>query len=329
MLIIRVIALCVVFSLLLGCEPSSSKAQAKFEHAAQGAFTSALSSDGRYSLVSSILHGVSVWDNQQNALKYQWYQQQNEQNLVIAADIAPDNSTAVTADKTRFSVWDLNSGKNLGFYKINASSIRDIAISNQGKNVLYGRADGVVVLVNLKTGRRIEFLGHQEKINAVDLSPNGRYAFSGGNDYSAYLWDTRTGQVVHRFSHPSRVTQVALDEKGRYAFTADSKKQATIWNVNTGNTVSQLDYIAKQKIFSAVRFSPDGRFLATGSPSRKLALWDVASGKKQQSWLVATRKNSRPKSAVVYDVAFEPTGTLLSESSSGFAERFTIEKSND
>ncbi|CAH9061378.1 putative serine/threonine-protein kinase PkwA [Pseudoalteromonas haloplanktis] len=212
--------------LTIACSDEKQQAVASFEHTAQGAFSSALSHDGQYSLVSSINHGVALWDNQQQALKYQWFQQQAEDSLVYAVAIAFDNSVAVTAEKTTFAVWDIATGKNKGFYKIQKASIRDIAISNQGQSVVYGRSDGVVVFINLNTGRRIEFLGHQDKVNTVDLSPNGRYALSGSNDYVAYLWDTQSGQVVHRFNHPTRVTQVALDPQGRYAFTADSMAQA-------------------------------------------------------------------------------------------------------
>ncbi|WP_423811277.1 WD40 repeat domain-containing protein, partial [Pseudoalteromonas nigrifaciens] len=209
-------------------------------------------------------------------------------------------------------------------------SIRDIAISNQGRSVLYGRSDGVVVFVNLETGRRIEFLGHQDKVNTVDLSPNGRFALSGSNDYVAYFWDTRTGQVIHRFNHPTRVTQVTLDPQGRYAFTADSMAQANVWKLTTGDLVSKLKYIARQKIFTAVRFNDQGDLLATGSPNKRVDLWQIPSGEKIQTWQVTPREGSKPKSAVVLDVTFTDNGrSLLTESSSGIAERFIIRENNE
>ena len=185
--------------LVVACSEQHEQSTARYEHAAKGAFACALSHDGKYSLISSIHHGVALWDNQQQVLKYQWFQQQNQDSLVHTVAISYDNSHAVTAEKSTFAVWDIATGNNTGYYKIHASTIRDIAISNQGRSVLYGRADGVVVYLDLESGRRIEFLGHQEKVNVVDLSPNGHYAISGSNDYVAYFWDTRTGQVIHRF----------------------------------------------------------------------------------------------------------------------------------
>lgn len=311
-------------SLFVGCIDSTKQASLTVEHAVRGAFAAALSADGRYSLVSSVEHGVSLWDNQSHGLKYQWQQSSERENLVHSLAIAHDNSVAVTAENTTFAIWSIRTGKNLGYYQIKTGTIRDIAISNQGRYVLYGRSDNVVVHLDLTNGRRIEFLGHQEKINSIALSPNGHFALTGGNDYSAYFWNARTGQVIHRFNHPSRVTKVALDPQGQYAFTADSMKKASVWQLTTGDLVSQLQYIARQKIFSAVRFNQDATLLATGSPNRELALWNVDNGEQVGTWLVEPRAGSRPKSAVVFDVAFiEQDQALFSESSSGLLEKFT------
>ncbi|GAA5215427.1 WD40 repeat domain-containing protein [Corallincola platygyrae] len=318
-LIITFIALT---GLLTACQPGE-KAKESFVHAEGGAYTAALSEDGQFSLVSSNLHGISVWDLKRNALKYVW-RHEGEDNLVLAADIADDNSVAVTADVSRFALWDMTTGESLGYWQIRDSSVRDVAISKNGRYVLIGKSSGVVVHVDIDTGRRIEFLGHQTKINSVDLSPNGRYALSGSNDYVAYLWDTQTGQAIYRFVHSSRVSKVALDRFGRYAFTADSKRGSKIWDLKTGEEVSNLKFKHRQNIFSAVRFSEDGRYLATGSPSRVLSLWDVSSGKRLQKWYVTPRKDTRPKSAVVYAVAFKDPQTLISESSSGLAEYWPI-----
>ena len=215
-----------LFFLLIGCQDPTAKPESSYEHAVEGSYAATISDDGKYSLVSSIHHGVSLWDLEKNALKYQWSHQGAEHNITFLTAIAPDNSYAMTADKEKFGIWNIETGQSEGFIKIRESTIRDIAISNQGRYLLIGKTNGKVVHVDRDTGRRIEFVGHQEKINSVALSPNGFYALSGSNDYVAFLWDTRSGQVVYRFNHPSRVSKVAFDPKGRFAFTADSQKQA-------------------------------------------------------------------------------------------------------
>ena len=227
--------------LLLACQPAGQKPIERWQHAVEGAYAANISNDAKLSVVSSIHHGISLWDIENNALKYTWSQQQDSaDNLVLAADIANNNSHVLTASRRNFSLWNTETGESEGFWQVRDSNIRDIALANDGKFILIGKSSGTVVHLNPNNGRRIEFLGHQEKINSVDLLPNGRIALSGSNDFVAYVWDTQSGQVIYRFNHPSRVTKVAIDPLGRYAFTADSKKSANIWDLKSGLLISKL-----------------------------------------------------------------------------------------
>ncbi|WP_448213696.1 WD40 repeat domain-containing protein [Colwellia sp. MEBiC06753] len=315
-----------ILSLLLSaCQPADNQPLVQWRHAAEGAYAADVSNNGKLSVVSSIHHGISVWDLDNNALKYTWSQQQDSaDNLVLAIDIADNNSHVLTANKDSFSLWNVASGQSEGYWKVRESNIRDIAVANNGNYLLIGKSNGTVVHVTLATGRRLEFLGHSEKINAVDMLPNGRVAISGGNDYIAYVWDTVSGQVIYQFNHPSRITKVALDPQGRYAFTADSKKDAHIWNLKTGKLVNSLKYTNRQEVFSTVQFSPDGTQLLTGAPSRKVSLWSIGTGQRLQSWRVTPREDIRPAGAVVYGASFRDNDHFITESSSGLAELWQL-----
>lgn len=312
---------------LTGCIVPESTPDDKWRIVGEGAYAADVSVDGQLSVVSSIDSGIHVWRLGESQPLYQWsHQTEDEQNsnLVANVRISADSQYAVTADSDAFAIWSLSSGEPVGFWRIDESSIRDVALSNNARGVLVGRSSGKVMFFEPESGRRLEFLGHQERINSVDISPNGRYALTGGNDYVAYLWSTDTGQIIHTFTHPSRVTLVALDKEGRYAFTADSQQKSQIWNVQTGEPISKLHYIARQKIFTDAAFSKDGKYLLTGSPSRGLYLWDVATGDQVAEWKVEPRKNMSPPSSVVYGVGFVDTEQVLSVSSSGLAELWSI-----
>jgi len=311
-----------IFSLLLtACQPSQDKPIQRWQHANEGAYAANISNDGKYSVVSSIHHGLSLWDLEKNSLKYSWSQQQNSSdNLVLLADISDNNSHALTANREAFSLWNIETGQSEGYWQVRESNIRDIAVANDGAYILLGKSNGTVVHVTMATGRRLEFLGHTEKINAVDMLPNGRIAISGGNDFVAYVWDTQSGQVIYRFNHPSRVTMVSLDAKGRFAFTADSKKSSNIWDLKTGKRISQLQYFNRHEVFSSVQFSDDGTKLLTGAPTRKVNLWSISTGERLDSWRVSPKENIRAAGAVVYSVAFRGNNQIITESSSGYAE---------
>ncbi|MFT4941399.1 MAG: WD40 repeat protein [Paraglaciecola sp.] len=320
-------SLLISFSILLltACGGLSDTPLEVQRHADDGAYAANISADGTISVVSSISNGIVVWDLEDKKSLYEWHHQGDGNNLVTNIHIAFDNSYVVTSDREAFALWSLINGEPEGFWRIDESSIRDIAVSNQGRGILVARGNGKVMYFEPATGRRLEFLGHQEKVNSIDLSPNGFYALSGGNDYVAYLWDTRSGQVIHKFTHTSRVTKVALDDKGRFAFTADSKRQARIWDLTTGAKISSLQYLARQRIFSTAVFSEDGKYLLTGSPSKRMNLWSVVDGSELEEWRVTPREGSQPQTAVVYAVGFVSNKEIVSESSSGLAEFWPIE----
>lgn len=312
---------------LSGCTGSDSKPVKTNRQAEEGIYAADISSDASMSVVSSAQEGIVVWSLEYQQQIFKWHHEGDEDsvNTIGNIHIAADNSYVVTSDREAFALWNLSSGDPEGFWRIDESTIRDIAVSNQGRGILVGRGSGKVMFFEPQTGRRIEFLGHQEKINSVDISPNGHYALTGGNDYVAFLWDTRSGQVVHRFTHSSRVTKVALDDQGRYGFTADSQRGAKIWDLQTGLEVSQLDFLQRQKIFSTAKFSSDGKYLLTGSPGRRLNLWEVESGDERHEWRVTPKEGTRPQSAVVYATGFTAENQVISISSSGLAEYWAID----
>lgn len=310
---------------LQACTPSAGKPLQRYQHSIEGSYAGDISNDGKWSVISSIHHGVSVWDLEKNALVYQWSQQQSSSdNLVLAIDISDTNSHALTASRENFALWNMKTGKSEGYWKVRESNIRDIAISNNGDYLLIGKGNGTVVHVAVDTGRRLEFLGHKEKINTVDMIPNGRVAMSGGNDFVAYVWDTTSGQVIYQFNHTSRVSKVALDPQGRFAFSANSMKSAHIWDLKTGKLITTLKGTKRHEVFSSVSFSPDGKTLATGAASSKVSIWDIATGKRTASWHVTPKEANRPTGAVVYSLAFSDNNTLLTESSSGYVEHWQI-----
>ena len=307
------------------CSPSAGKPLQRYQHAIEGSYAADISNDGKWSVSSSIHHGISVWNLEKNALLYQWSQQQeSSDNLVLAIDISNNNSHALTASRENFALWNIKTGHSEGYWKVRESNIRDIAISNDGDYLLIGKGNGTVLHVTVDTGRRLEFLGHKEKINTVDMMPNGRVAMSGGNDFIAYAWDTKSGQIIYQFNHTSRVSKVALDPLGRFAFSADSMKSAHIWDLKTGKLITTLKGTKRHEVFSSVRFSPDGKTLVTGAASSKVSIWNIATGKRTASWHVTAKEAKIPTGAVVYSVAFSDNNTLLTESSSGYTELWQL-----
>ncbi|GAD77133.1 hypothetical protein VAZ01S_063_00090 [Vibrio azureus NBRC 104587] len=313
-----------ITSTLSGCFSTNKEVQ-RWSLEPQGSTSFALSRDGRFALLYSKEHHLIMWDLQQNQQLAELGELDQAASTVSHIRFSDDGRYAVTASQINFAVWDLGWAQAQGLWSISDALIRDIDIANHGQQVLLGLSNGKAIYVNLVTGRRLEFLAHQEKINSVAISPNGQFALTGGNDYKAYLWDTQTGQVLYTFEHDQRVVRVALQRDGKLAFTSDGGNQAMIWDLTTGKNLSELNSWSRQLIFSTARFSDDGRQLVTGTPSGRTAVWDTASGKQTATFNVEPKKDTRPPRAVVYDAAFDSKQRVITATSAGIAQAWQLE----
>lgn len=310
---------------LFACSEVQPNSVRQVLHSETPSYGAAINDQSTLVAVSALDQGVTVWDLQKDTALYSLGHKEKTDNQILSLSFSPSGSHLLTGDSKDFALWHMEDGRNLGFWSVQDATIRDLAVSDYGRHLLIGQSDGKVQHITLSSGRRIEFLGHSENVNSVDMSANGRFALTGANDHFAYLWDTETAQIIYSFPHPNRVTKVALDQQGRYAFSAGSELQGFIWDLKTGKQISQLE-LSRAQIITAARFSPNGKWLVTGSPSRALILWDVATGKKIQQWQVRAILNSRPASAVIHAVAFLNDNQIISESSSGVAEVWEIKQ---
>ncbi len=308
---------------LMACG-SGEKALEEAQHTAIGSLDAVISRDGKYAVVSSVNHGVGFWDLKKNKLLFNWKHSDDPQDGIIATNISPDSSRAITADSRNFTIWNTNSGKSYGYWRAPAR-IRAIAISNKGRYVLMGLEDGRAIHIDMNTGRRLEFTGHrQEAVASVDLSANGLWAFTGGADYRAILWNSKTGKPLRLFEHKTRVTKLKLSASGNYAFSAGTLGNAHIWSIKSGKEVARLDLKKREYVVASAAFSHHEKWLVTGAPGRDISLWDVKTGKRLKRWQVRKRQEGKPTSAIVYAVAFsEDDRFIYSESSAGYGEKWS------
>ncbi|MCU4676387.1 hypothetical protein N7931_12185 [Catenovulum sp. 2E275] len=296
----------------------SSKPLSAFQHAKQGSTDSYFSSDADWLIVSQNTK-VQLWNMQEKALTYIWQQSSNESKPVYLTHISSGNGFAVTASQSEFSLWDMHSGKNIGYWQVKDSNIRDIAVTRSGSKILLGKSNGDILIFNPKTQEQHIFFGHSEKINQIALSADDIWALSASNDYTALLWDINSQKIIQRFVHPERITQIAISSNKRYLFVS-SNRFASIYNSLTGKEICRLNAEHHQKSYSVARFSPDNTKLATGSPDRQLMLWDVQTGKLLKQWQVAVKPDNPLNGALVYSLAFVDNTHLVSDASSGISE---------
>ncbi|RUO76589.1 hypothetical protein CWI84_11360 [Idiomarina tyrosinivorans] len=315
----------VVTLLLAGCQPAPDLIAQRL-HSNTGSYVADIADDASFSVVAADNLGVALWQDKANQPRFRWLIDANGMEQIMSVDISADGSVVAAANRHTFSLWRVEDGEQLGYWKINDGEIEQVVVSDKGSTIVLAKGDGTQIAFNPLSGRRIEFYGHKERINGLAISPNGFYVLSGSNDFKALLWDTRSGQVIRSWQHESRVTQVALQEDGEFAFTADSKDNARIWSIASGKKVSQLQFFDRQRIFSAARFGHEGKYLLTGSPSRRITIWRTSDGEALRHWRASLPEDTpQPASAALLSVAVNPKATvIMTENSAGLAEWWNI-----
>jgi WD40 repeat protein len=125
-------------------------------------------------------------------------------------------------------------------------------------------------------------LGHNSCVKFLAFYPGGRYLASGIDDKTIKVWDLKTGHLVNtlkKHKDKDRVNSVALSLDGRYLASGCDDMTIKIWEVKTWRLVRTLN--DGHKNIRYLTFSPDGRYLASGSCSGRwneysvVNVWDV------------------------------------------------------
>lgn len=272
----------------------------QWELTAQGAYTVALSEDGAYAVVGSILHGGSLWRLQDGERLYNWNHAAGEMSEIVAAAISPDNRFALTAEKRRMVLWQIASGRPAGFWEARGGAL-DAAVSDGGRYVLVGQENYSALYIESATGSILGRLAHSGDVNTVAISGNGRVGVTGSEDGHVRIWDLRNEKELYRFKLGDDVSVVAISHDGRLAFGSLYYGKGKIWDIKTGEMLAEIGFPRVTQ--SSARFSRDNRWLLTGDTVRRVMLWDAQTGKRTRTWSASPPSFQPPSGLVVSDIA--------------------------
>ncbi|KAM3278030.1 hypothetical protein ACQJBY_045734 [Aegilops geniculata] len=118
---------------------------------------------------------------------------------------------------------------------------------------------------------------HSDAIRAISFSADGALFASAGDDKLVKIWKTDSWRCIQTITSEKRVSAVAISKDGLYVTFAD--KFGVIWLVTVGEhgggQVSSDNkpvsiYGHYCSIITSMKFSPDGRFIATADRDFKI-----------------------------------------------------------
>lgn len=146
--------------------------------------------------------------------------------------------------------WGVEDGRGAGTVMDAGCGVHNLAVSRDGKWIVSGTDLGLVTVWNAERHEKVsEFQAHNQDVFAVDISPDATKIATGSGDKTAYVWSLST-------------TQAGVNRQG------DSQRLLLAGPLQHRNTVA------------AVKFSPDGRRLATATRDRhSIRLYDSRNGR--------------------------------------------------
>ena len=230
--------------------------------------------DGKRVVTASIQGLIQTWDLNTG-------QKTAEISVPLkCADFSTDGKFVLAAGtiaggkSDSFKLWDVEHGKVVSEFKLDAADFYCVALSPDGKNALSITSDGVLKLWEVSSARELrQILPGVGAFYRAAFSPDGKRVITGNIDGTVQLWNVSSGAAVRELKgHTEQVKSMAFSPDGKYAVTGSRDKTIKLWDVESG--AEMREFKGHTDAVSNVQFSPDGKRILSGGYDSALKLWD-------------------------------------------------------
>jgi WD40 repeat protein len=218
-------------------------------------------------------------------------------------------------------IWNLVDGRLLHTLRHGpeTTGVESAQFSRDGRLVVTAGDDGAAKVWLASTGslRETLTLPHEAELYAAAFSPDARLVAAAGRGGGVRLWRWRRGTVLRRLRLPSeRIDGVAFSRSGALVAAAGGAA-VRIWRVHSGTPVITLHSGERDGRLTSVAISRNGDYVASGSSSGAIFIWDASSGRRLARIVAA--------GATIGSVAFSADGRfLVSAAQDGRGDVWTV-----
>ncbi len=236
---------------------------------------------------------------------------------ISSLDISQNGMLIATGSGDNLArVWDVRTGKilvqlrhghenlnNIGGLRVGTGTreitgVTSVKFSSDGNMLVTGCIDGSARIWNIKTGKQVRYLNHEDIVTAIELSADGKTIVTGELGGAIRLWNFLTGKEINRFDQEDPLVDMAFNSNSMTLITAYGNDVASVWNINKGRKNIQIGY---RKSITAAAFNSDASRVVTGGQNI-VQVWDTTTGKEITRF---------PHNGRISDIAFSPTDNSI------------------
>ncbi|KAN0091420.1 WD40-repeat-containing domain protein, partial [Tylopilus felleus] len=227
-------------------------------------------------------------------------------DYIYSVTFLADGKHFVSGDQEgKIRTWRMQDGKEVGTPMDAGSIISDIAVSRDGKWIVSGMDNGLVIVWNAKSHEKFTQFKHTDCVDAVDVSPDGTKIASGSDDKTACVWSLSTGQrLLDPLKHDDWVVGAKFSPDGRLIATATWKRNSVrVYDSQNGHLLVDVPIQVNSALNQSLAWAIDGKQLFALSHDGNIHCLDPSRGTTLSKWPIHSSKN-------VTCIALESTSTL-------------------
>src|SRR5688572_4529282 len=214
-------------------------------------WTVAFSPDGKKIASSGDDAMINVWDAESGKLIQQL---KGHERIVWSIKFSPDGMTLASGSfDFTLKVWNISDGKLIWDNREHTETVVDVAFSHSGNLLASTSDDKTIRIWNLDEQKLVRLMKVAEHVQAVAFSPDDKRLLTGGRD------KPMIGEFLQTIFGDSKFNPGV---------------SSRLWDIGTGALLQTFTQHGNDVM--DVAYSHNGKWLATASADKTVALWQIS-----------------------------------------------------